>query len=1249
MTQKYLLFDLKQQQSIKIDGGSVNTWSVKTLALSTLKYHQIETCYEYIVPIAIVIPPEATCISSNVNINSVTNLLLNLANSHMHITRILTTNLVVNVFASGLIETLSNDLGVTGHGEMKRRASMLIVYCKNYSSMRIIYNQVKSVRVPYVFVMPHEDNLYFGMEVFIKTYGQVAPDFLKTSLKIRHAHFKIAQISIKSVYTPYGVYTFRRPHDTTIAPQGGLELILTKCAPPMLNDVMPVMSMDIETIATSTNVIPMGLNSDEKVSSLVLYCVYGKSQYTLVLFLLPDRVRKSVGDEFCARMCRKYSDPVHRRIVHFKAFSSERALLYAFTKMYIRGTILSYFKLPPYHPHVLVGHNLFQYDIPFLIERYKFHDIHSQLLETGTIVMSHSEQVSFNFLENALLFDSMFLARANCLSNTYNLNAVARSRLPDHKVGKMELNSVTIRNLYNVAHEAPGVGLQTEHIEEIFRVASTDTMDQYCDPETQRLNLSTFPICYCAIDEYPLAIPCMETILAYNIQDTITVFNVMVESNIFTIIAQLTQLFGVQMNAASMRGNSYRIGACMLIEALENGQFLHSLTDKRPPDICLAPRVVSTGLSAPPPQQQQRSRSSAATAVAAAATATATATIVAREDPANSTSFAKLKLEGMAAAGKISANLAQAGFRGALNYAAQGVYHRGKSLDFKSYYPNLMCFLSCDYGSSDIVMKKDLMSLNVADSLTRLVNRGLLDLYLMSDPEDVDTADLLDPRYRGCEIGQCLNWHDLMDITDGETPILCILRDDYHTTKDSFLSKLITKLLKRRDALKAALKSETDPVQRNRLDSEQLSVKILLNSKYGLKGNHNFHNRHIPLSAAVTLFGRKFLTVCSRLIVCFQILARSEHYPEEQVAEVRTHLEYLERCVLNYKSCRQNEDLRVALGSRRQFKYEMEKFVCYVDTDGIKYTDPYNLDTNTICKQVNATLAKCLDVSNLTLSVEPTVDRLMVLTCKSYATFCFANNTVTHTGYERNVNPRIKYILNSIVRVVHLYAQPDESPLYILFDVFTHLAMANQALMFERVKLNRHKNESTLQRYICSVTRDFRGDVATVLLLDAANVQRDWYMTHAEWINSPNPPPINTYKFIRKNFLILLRLIFIDAVAMETTHLRHEPTVASLLLKHNRDRYGGNTTTMKWANVKIMGLLAYILSQNCTKSDAHLELINKHAKLYEYCEKVYTEYKQRVRIKIDKQPDVTRDGLKPKCLPLKFMDFVYYDLLSVFE
>lgn len=74
--------------------------------------------------------------------------------------------------------------------------------------------------------------------------------------------------------------------------------------------------------------------------------------------------------------------------------------------------------------------------------------------------------------------------------------------------------------------------------------------------------------------------------------------------------------------------------------------------------------------------------------------------------------------------------------------------------------------------------------------------------------------------------------------------------------------------------------------------------------------------------------------------------------------------------------------------------------------------------------------------------------------------------------------------------------------------------------------MNRHKNESSLQRYICSVTNEFRGDVATVMLTDADNIQRDWYMGHAEWLNSPTPPaPINTYKFIRKNFFILLRLI----------------------------------------------------------------------------------------------------------------------------
>lgn len=65
--------------------------------------------------------------------------------------------------------------------------------------------------------------------------------------------------------------------------------------------------------------------------------------------------------------------------------------------------------------------------------------------------------------------------------------------------------------------------------------------------------------------------------------------------------------------------------------------------------------------------------------------------------------------------------------------------------------------------------------------------------------------------------------------------------------------------------------------------------------------------------------------------------------------------------------------------------------MCYVDTDGIEYTHPYGLDAHSICRQVNDTLAECLGVPYLALSVEPEVDRLLVLTCKSYATFSSPN------------------------------------------------------------------------------------------------------------------------------------------------------------------------------------------------------------------------------------------------------------------
>lgn len=1209
---KHLLFGILHD----CDGTLNNTWTVKTINLQNLHYRQISTCYEYVVPVAITIPPEATCLSSNVNVTMICNLLQYLAGTSSQITRVLTTNLVVNVMTMGLVETISNDLGTAGKMEVKKKASILVVYCKNYLAMMHIYTRLKTLRPNYVFILPHEDHLYFGFEVFVKTHGQISPDFESTSTMMRHAHFKTPNVCIKSVYTPYGLYTLRKPKDMFNNPYGGLEIVLSDKPPPPLHHVMPVISMDIETIAESTNVIPMGVTSDEKLSSLVLYCVYGQAQYCLILFLLPPNVPHSVGQEFCNNMTLKYSDPTKRRAFHFMAMPSERTLLSKFTKMYLRGTILSLFKLPANYPHVFVGHNIFQYDIPFIVERYKYHDLQAHLLETGTIAMSNSKQVTFNFLENALLFDSLFLAKANCLSGTYGLSAVARARLPDHKVGKMELNSVTIRNLYNIAQKQVGGGFVSEDLQEIFKIDKSESMNKYEDSETQgRLNLSEFPIRFCKLRNTTLAVPCMETILAYNIQDTITVFNIMVESNIFTIINQLTNLFGVQMDAASMRGNSYRIGACMTIEALEDGQFLYSLVDKRPPDTCVTPAPLQKSLGSP---------------------------------------FAALRLATLMKGRCVVANLTKGGFRGALNYAAQGVHPHGKSLDFKSYYPNLMRFLNCDYGSCDIVCQKDLVFLNRSDSLMKLTQRGFLDLYRMDDPLDVDTLDLLDPRYRGREIGQCLTWNDVLELTNPDTPILMVLRDPSHTTKDSFLTKLITKMLTRRDELKAQLKKEADPVLKVRLDSQQLSVKILLNSKYGLKGDPTFHNCHVPLSAAVTMFGRKFLTICSRLIECFQILARKEHYTDQQVAEVREHINYLKGYSLNWRSCTQerakvHHDAENSPPTKTtRYIFEPERFVCYVDTDGIKYSDPYNINTETICKQVNDTLTECLGVNYLALSVEPEVDRLLVLTCKSYASFCHPDH-VSHKGYELNVNPRIKYIFNAIVRVTNLYMKQEDPPLYILFDIFSHLEMANQAMMYERVKLNKHKNESNLQRYICSVTRDFRGDVATVMIQNPKDVQQDNYMTHAEWLNSDDPPPINTYKFIRKNFLVLLRLIFLDAITMQKIHLQHDKEVAALLLTHTQDRYGRPSVGMNWKNIKDLGTIAYMICSACITGDANEAFIKDKAILYRYCNTLYTKYKSLANIRVNKLMDITQDGLRPKCTVKKEFTHVFYEIFSKYD
>lgn len=1198
---KYLLFGLESDSKLRAS----NTWSVNVLKLNTLQKKEVQTCYEYVIPLAVRVPLEATRVNNNVNVTYVCKILGAIADLKTRVTRIVTTNLKVNVIAMGLTETLSNDLGCSANNEIKQMASIVLVYCRNYSSMRSVYNQLKSIRVSFLHILPIDDDIFFGMDVFIKTFGKRGETSQQDSslTLVSSLVFQEENLNIKRVYTPYGVYILKTPTDSDLTPYGGIEIKLLNVPPPTLDQVMPVVSMDIETIAPTCNIIPKGTSLDERLSSLVLYCRYGSSHYTLVLFLAPAKVDTAIVAEFCRVMSKKYSDHSQSRMCDFKAFSSEKKMLYVFYTMYIKGGLWSMFSLPPDHPHVFVGHNIIQYDIPFLLERFKIYNIQSLLLDTGSIVMPYSEQICFNFCTNGLLFDSMFLAKANCLSGTFSLSALAAARLDGDKIGKMELNSVSIRNLYNLAQERC---LSTEEVADVFAVDEKCSMADFECRASGSLNLAKFPISYAKMENYTLAVPRMETILAYNIQDTITVMDIMIDSHVFTIINQLTRLFGVSLDAASMRGNSCRIGACLTLESLADGQFLYSLIDKTQPKKCVLTPIATSTLSVG--------------------------------------SFSLRKFDALTNGVVISADLTKAGFRGALNYAHQGVFKNVRSIDFKSYYPNLMRFLNCDYGSVDIVNRGDLIILNREGSLEKLITLGHLDLYRMDDPTDVETADLLDVRYRGREIGHCMCWEDVMCESEGpDTPILCILRDRAHTTKDSFLTKLITKRLNRRDAIKRVLKGESDPTIRSRLDSEQLSEKILLNSKYGLKGNPTFHNKHLPLSAAVTMFGRKLLTVCARLIVCYQILARREAYSDEVISEIETHLVYLKRNSLN---CASNKAMGLGV-CRDTFTCETERFVCYVDTDGIKYYDPYGLNGNKICQQINDTLEECLGQNYLALSVEPEVDRLLVLTCKSYATFTFPDK-VTHTGYEKNVNPTIKYILNSIVRVNQLDRQTETPPMYILYDVFRYLSMMNQAVMFGRVKLNKHKNESSLKRYICSLTNDFRGDVPTVMLRNDEDVEQDWYMSHAEWLNSAQAHPINTFKFIRKNFLIMLRLIFINVDEMRESLEQNAP-VAKILIKESIDSYGGRTYTMNWEQAKVMGKITFIICTGAALVGENLKFINRHRVLYDYCHQVYSEYTRVISYTLEKCPDVTTDGMRPKTKNTVNCVKVFFKRFSVFE
>lgn len=1034
------------------------------------------------------------------------------------------TDIMLRGERANFIQCLVNDLGQDATPDFTGR--LMIVEFSSHPAYKLIYDSLRNNSLPWYRVLPNICEIGLAIQIYKSAFG-TSMVTKGTPPHVECLGFPVTdRMELLERFLPVGFYhTFNGTGAYT-----KLNLLNRKL--PALQHILPVVSIDIETIARSAHVIPMGTTHDEKISSISMYLFFGRLHVHVCLYLNPKGAcDATAAAEFQSKMNSKYNNNNDRRtLAVFRGFETETVMLEAFCDWYCNGDIFLLVALPQRFPHVLTGHNVIAYDLRVIWRRAIFLRVERLLHAVRRIKYEHDELYHPEFNDLAIVLDLMVIAKRNMLSDKMSLAAIAANRLREEHVAKMDLDSSLIRRIY--AYGAAACHSQEASIDfgKVYRVSSapptfsSDGNFDFTDTRVDTVHLKRKLYNDVQLSDTPELMPRLEQVLTYNIQDTITVTRVLLESDVLSLVTEMTALFCLGVEASGMCGNSRRLASCLVHNGLKYGTFVATRPARTPPVSLDVYHSYSSGSSS----SSSGSGEGEEDAEGAAAICRRTARIV----------------------GLGTGN--DKAYQGALNYARdQSFFTNVDSFDFKSYYPNLTCFLNLDSTSCTVITVEFVQSLSppIVAILERCVRADLVRLFAMQDPI-VPTEELLTPGYRGREIGHCLCWEDMCALGRSE-PVLATYHLD-ETPRERFIGRVLTGLLEQRRQLQEKMRATTtSTTERRILDSQQLGTKIILNSVYGVTGCTAFLYSHIPASASVTLFGRKFLTVCARLVCTFYALSQEADADDDVRAWYEDELKYLTTWAVNCSSRKAGDrpvistaddscsgggsggESDTANAAERKRRWPFADLVCYVDTDGLKFYNPMNVDAGTILKRVNDAIAF---TKHLSMAMEQRHDYVMILTKKKYA-YCDDNDDVKtgggivgHVGYERHANTVVKNILTGVVRACCESVAAD--PLHVIFDIFGCLHATNPCLLYERVKLNHHENESTLQRYIDSITKDYKGDVKTMLLLDEkGDVTQDLYKPLAVWSTRPTRP--NLAKFIRKFHKIIERLLM-------TARCRHE-------------------------------------------------------------------------------------------------------------
>nr|WIE95287.1 hypothetical protein [Microctonus hyperodae filamentous virus] len=645
---------------------------------------------------------------------------------------------------------------------------------------------------------------------------------------------------------------------------------------------LPMISFDIETISNNLIDIPYGGNVHEKIISYALVGTYFNRLIIIVNYLqffttkstFWLNVDEKLTRKYCEKYRKNYGNEYTDIYVKIESFTDEVSLLNNFIDVYSTGLICRLLTNNSKQRHFFVGHNIIRYDMPVMLRRFKWHQLHDKIKSYVTFDAGigsddgcgGDDDILIRFNHYAYIVDSYRIFKQHSLVHAggLSLKSLTTTFLDDVKYAKQDLNPVSIRIYYMLADyfnldtadlvdvELMKILTQATYINSVA-AAEEDNEEKYnqVSIDLQRIKNMPKDLIYRLTNKnfdikrqsvYPL-----DQFLNYNIMDCMSVIKLWEKFDYGLLFSLITQMYPNNLERALHSNVTKRSSYLFHSYALRYRQILASNDFSRNGTLISRPLLLTSASS------------SSSSIMTTTTGATAVEEFVEK--------FKNLLMDrAQPILSQVKYKTTKKKYAGAAVLMRPGYYCNPLQYDIASQYPNILIGKKFYYDSTDSLSARDLK-----DILTKNTDLAqIFDLLLSTNALEIYVAEDLNTNYTtylynfhvvdnvAAIVGQSIwSQKQLFEYIDDDTPLLL-----YIPKSDGFLNKYIHDLLIKRKKIQQTLKNaDLTTVQRKILDAQQKFIKIQVNSIYGIYGNIC-----ISIAACTTLFGRKILICAAKLI-----------------------------------------------------------------------------------------------------------------------------------------------------------------------------------------------------------------------------------------------------------------------------------------------------------------------------------------------------------------------------------------------